>query len=644
MEAPVPALASTPAPTLKNESKMNKFLKRIGIHLSDLAQEGYWKHFNVVYAALLYTLFAIIITFPIIFNLNRMVTGSPGTDITRVGIFSVCQTKKALLQTHMFSVFADKVNYPIGGYIFYFDPLSSVYEVLLSPFCKFPVDYNLIFLFNIIGGALASYFLVYYLTKNSIAAFVGGVILGFCPVRFTSYIDGVSEYAHMMWLPLYVLYLHRLYEENEKTLENVLSCGILFFLCFFAGWYFGLFALLLTTALLLYHLFWNPATRGEKAAVLKKTVFAFLVCASLIYPFSLAQFQILSYDEKAGMGSGITVKGDARARSIFARKNSPDVKDFFYRGKGESDNRSFPMHQVVYLGYVSLLIAGIGLVTGRRNRNVILWALLGVFFFLVTLGPCLTIWGKYQTIWAFLNRKYLGLYGLLCGFFPGFKLTNHPYRFALLVQMSMAVLAGFGVAYLVKYIGEGRKSMIAGLCIGLFVFLEYCFFSPLPHPFHFYPVDRPLMYEMMAMDRENYAVIDVPRIRDRNEKPNIEYHGAPSYLCEYYMYYLSIHQKPIPYNWHGSFAIAGLTGQSSFLRCMENRLEPPPFSTFKEIRPEPQDFVIRDDILKFKGQNFKYVILHKDLISESQCKRLSTFLEKYLGEPIKEKDRWIYIL
>ncbi|MHC9542864.1 MAG: hypothetical protein AB9903_25405 [Vulcanimicrobiota bacterium] len=623
---------------------MHRFLKRIVTYLSGLAQEGYWKRFNVVYAALLYTLFALIITFPIILNLDRVVTGSLGTDITRVGIFSVCQTKKALLETHMFSLFADKVNYPIGGYLFYFDPLTSVYEVILSPLFKFPVDYNLIFLLNIVGGALAAYFLVYYLTKNTIAAFVGGVIVGFCPVRFTSYIDGVSEYAHIMWLPLYVLYLHRLYEEKEKTLENVFICGILFFLCFFAGWYFGLYALLLTTALLLYHIFWNPATRNEKAAVIKKTVYAFIVGASLIYPFTLAQFQILSYDERAGMGSGITVKGDARVRSIFARTNSPDVKEFFCRGKGESDNRSFPMHQMVYLGYVSLILAGIGLVTGRRNRNVILWAILGVFFFLVTLGPCLTVWGKYQTLWAFLNRKYLGLYGLLCGFFPGFKMTNHPYRFAFLVQMSMAVLAGFGVVYIIKSMGESRKSMIAGLCIGLFVFLEYCFLSPMPHPLHFYSTRKPLMYEVMAMDKENYAVLDVPRQKTRDEKSTIDFHGDPSLLCEYYMYYLSIHQKPIPYNWHGRFSNTGLTGKSTFLRCMENKMGPPPFSNYKEKEFEPLDFVIRDDILNFKKQGFKYVILHKNLIPESQCETLSKFLEKYLGEPIKEKDRWIYII
>ena len=353
----------------------------------------------------LYTLFALIITFPIILNLDRVVTGSLGTDITRVGIFSVCQTKKALLETHMFSLFADKVNYPIGGYLFYFDPLTSVYEVILSPLFKFPVDYNLIFLLNIVGGALAAYFLVYYLTKNTVAAFIGGVIVGFCPVRFTSYIDGVSEYAHIMWLPLYVLYLYRLYEEKEKTLENVFICGILFFLCFFAGWYFGLYALLLTTALLLYHIFWNPATRNEKAAVIKKTVYAFIVGASLIYPFTLAQFQILSYDERAGMGSGITVKGDARVRSIFARTNSPDVKEFFCRGKGESDNRSFPMHQMVYLGYVSLILAGIGLVTGRRNRNVILWAILGVFFFLVTLGALPYHMGKIPDLMGLSEQK-----------------------------------------------------------------------------------------------------------------------------------------------------------------------------------------------------------------------------------------------
>jgi hypothetical protein len=623
---------------------MHRFLKRIVTYLSDLAQEGYWKRFNAVYAALLYTLFAVIITFPIILNLNQVVTGSPGTDITRVGIFSVCQNKMALLETRMFSIFADKVNYPTGGYLFYFDPLTSVYEVMLSPLFKFPVDYNLIFLLNIVGGALAAYFLVYYLTKNSIAAFVGGVIVGFCPVRFTSYIDGVSEYAHIMWLPLYVLYLHRLYEEKEKTLENIFICGILFFLCFFAGWYFGLYALLLTTALFLYHIFWNPATRNDKAAVLRKTVYAFIVGASLIYPFTLAQFQILSYDEKAGMGSGITVKGDARSRSIFARTNSPDVKDFFCRGKGESDNRSFPMHQMVYLGYVSLVLAGIGLVTGRRNKNVILWAVLGVFFFLVTLGPCLTVWGQYQTIWAFLNRKYLGLYGLLCGFFPGFKMTNHPYRFAFLVQMSMSVLAGFGVVYILKSMGENRKSMIAGLCIGLFVFLEYCFLSPMPHPLHFYSTRKPLMYEVMAMDKENYAVLDVPRQKIRDEKSNVDFHGSPSLLCEYYMYYLSIHQKPIPYNWHGSFSKTGLTGRSLFLRSMENKMGPPPFSNIKEKEFEPLDFVIRDDILEFKKQGFKYVILHKNLISESQCETLSKFLEKYLGEPIKEKDRWIYII
>lgn len=608
-------------------------------------QKDYWKHFNTIYITFLYFLFTMIITYPVSLNINRLITGYFATDLPRTGIFSLWWVKKCLMEKHMFSLFIDKVNYPVGGVLYPVDPLSAIYALILSPFCRFPADYNLIFLLNVTGGALAAYFLVYYLTRNRLGAFVGGIILGFCPARFSSYIDGVSEFVHIMWIPLFVLYFFKLYREKEKDLDNILSCGILFFLTLFSSWYYGLFSLMLATTLFLYHLFWYPDTLKDKAGVVKKTILALSLGAILIYPFALSQ-QLTLKLEGSSKQADVLMRGSDK-NYIFIRINSPDLLDFFPHGQGEATNRFFPYHQIVYLGLVAILLALTGCISHFRKGDVIFWTVLLLLFFALTLGPTLTIGNKCCHLWALANKKYLGFYALFSKFFPYFKVSNHPYRMALLINLSLAVLAGFGVTWITEKIKNSFVKTAIAVLIGFIIVIEYIFFSPLPRPFPFTVIEKPLLYRMMARDKEDYSIIDLPFKFIKDEKLNVKLQAN-----QIYVYYLTIHEKPIPCGWGVTYPFT--TTGNSFLRYLLglSDIESPTivnfFDSFGKMPllelKAPPDYQVYDDIKKLKAQNYRYVILHTGLIPEENTLKFSKFLYKFLGDPVKQKDRWIYIL
>jgi len=624
---------------------MSIIFKKIVDFFSFLHQKDYWKQFNIVYITLLYLSFTVLITYPVSFNINRLITGYFATDLPRTGIFSLWWVKKCLMEKHMFSLYIDRINYPVGGVLYPVDPLSAIYALILSPFCSFPADYNLIFLINLAGGALATYFLVYYLTRNRLGAFVGGIILGFCPARFSSYIDGVSEFVHIMWIPLFVLYIFRLYREKERELDNILSCGILFFLTIFSSWYYGLFALMLATALFLYHLFWYHDTKKDKAGVVKKTILALSLGTILIYPFALSQQ--LTLKQQGGSRQGDVLMRGSDKNYTFIRVNSPDLLDFFSRGQGEATNRFFPYHQIVYLGLVAILLALTGLISNFRKGDVIFWTVLLLLFFILTLGPTLTIGNKCCHLWALANKKYLGLYAYFGKFFPYFKVSNHPYRMALLVNMALAVLAGFGVAWITGKIKSAFVKTAITVLIGFIIIIEYVYFSPLPRPFPFSVIEKPLLYRIMARDKDDYSIIDLPFMFLKDQKLNVKYQAN-----QIYIYYLTIHKKPIPCGWGVTFPYS--TEGNSFLRYLLSMsdIEAPPDTNFfdsfgkmpKQEMKAPPDFQIYDDIKKLKAMNYRYIILHKGLIPEENVLKFSKFLDRFLGDPVKQKDRWIYVL
>ncbi|MDQ7827029.1 MAG: hypothetical protein RDV48_29805 [Candidatus Eremiobacteraeota bacterium] len=632
------------------EEKEASSLSGLKRFFSPLGRREYWGEFNTVYVTAFYCLCALLVTYPLIAHMGEYITGKMTTDLPRAGIFSFWWIKKCLIERHVFPLSCDLINYPTGLSFYASDPLSSIAGMFLEPLFGFPGDYNVIFLVNLVGGALAGYFLVYYFTKNRAGALVGGTLMGFCPARFSTYIDGISDFVHFLWLPLYVLYLSKVYDRKGRVWDEVLSCGIILFMTFFANWYIGLFALLITVFLFVYRLFFVERTGAERVQLFKRSLLVGLVGVGLVFPFAVAQYVTVNWGSS---GAGETMLSKSRAkRAALLRRNAADLTEFFTMGKSEEKNRFYPNHHLVYLGYLALLLAGCGLWHARRDRSVIFWAVVAGGFFILALGPTLLVNGEVIPPWALLNKKYLNLFGLFVKVVPGFKSTSHPYRFALIVSIALSVLSGYGVAWLLRKAQDDWRKFLVAAAIAMVGIFEYVMLSPLPAPLPYTKLERPLMYRMMARDKEQYAVLDVPL--GLLEMPGSRGHKAYYPTSLFYVYYLTIHGKPIPYSLEG-FQMELITG-NSFMEHLQTMAETGDFTDekfflfgnlnemMKRQYREVPDALIFQDLTRLRLRNYRYVILHRSLVSPEKASALGDFLGKYLGEPVKFGERWIYML
>jgi hypothetical protein len=185
---------------------------------------------------------------------------------------------------------------------------------------------------------------------------------------------------------------------------------------------------------------------------------------------------------------------------------------------------------IVYLGLVALVLAGVGLWRARRPAKV--WAVLAGAFGLLALGPYLKVLNQ---------RTAVPLPYLLLNQLPIIQFTRVPSRYAVLVDLATAVLAGLGVAAvlgggsapaprregrqpprapvhrtgldpgaLVRARSTWLRPMAAGLLLTL-VTLDY-----LPIPYPLTPAVVSPFYRQLANDPAQFALLEVPLQKPRS--------------------------------------------------------------------------------------------------------------------------------
>ena len=361
-------------------------------------------------------------------------------------------------------------------------------------------------------------------------AFVSGLIFTFAPFHM-AHLLGHMQVMSLQWMPFYILYLLRATQRQrtgQPWLRDALLAGFFLVLVGLCDWYFVLYLFLFTglycVLRIAYSVWRHPSDSG-----LRNTQYAIrsllpALVAGLLFVVLLSPVLLPMISEAL--------------RFSFMQRPASDlyilsaaVADFFIPNRLHTlfrpDSFTWPGNQIapvsertIAVGYTTLLLSGLGLAWGwRRSR---FWLAAAAFFFLLALGPALHLAGiTAADIPSGDPGPTWTLYGVLVEAVPFMRISRSVSRFAVMVQLALAVVAGVGLAAWIRR--RGRALLWTGLA-ALLVLAEFWV-----APFPVSPPDTPDFYRQLAADPSPGAVLNLPMNYDR-----------PGYLL-----YQTVHGKPL---------------------------------------------------------------------------------------------------
>jgi hypothetical protein len=293
--------------------------------------------------------------------------------------------------------------------------------------------YNLVLVLSFIASAFAMYLLVERLTGSRTGAFVAGLLFGFYPYRFEHYSHFELQMTYCM--PLALLALHR-FATNARTRDAVLF-GVLAAAQLYSSMYYAVFFTIYVAALsaVFFILKRAPLARMIGPAALAGFL-AFVLALPLVRTYSSAKL------------------GDRDASTV--AYYSATAADYFraHPRSASWGERTLPgrmPERALFPGVMILVLAAVALIPPLGvTRAAYAVALLVAFE---------------------LSRGFNSLlYPYLYEFLPFIRGLRVPARASILVGLSLALLAGFGVRRLL----HGRSAWLRrGALAALIVIIAF---------------------------------------------------------------------------------------------------------------------------------------------------------------------------
>jgi 4-amino-4-deoxy-L-arabinose transferase-like glycosyltransferase len=530
---------------------------------------------------LTYLLLTLVMTYPAVFRLGTHYIGA-STDLWMFP-WNDWWLRDCLLEGHS-PFYTTRIFYPYGVSTVYhnFAWLNTATWMPLSSLIGPIAAHNLIFLFNLALAGVGMHLFVHYLTQDHRAALLAGVIFSFWPYRMSHF--NHPNMISVGWVPFCMLYLVRAIREETK-LRFALLAGLFYALTGIARWMHliytsGLIVVYLVYSVLLERRFWNWRT---VTAVLIMLGVAVTLVSPLLSPLVAGQ-----------------IVGGEEAEDVFVADGdyvTADLVSYFVPERGHPLFRSWlgelwsRMRRGSYVGYTALALAGVGLISSKRQG--IPWLVAGAGLFILALGGTLQVAG---------HKLNVALpYSWVQDWFP-VRVMRHPHRFNILLSFPLAVLAGYGVTLVLPRLRRPAMCTV-GLCA--LILIEY-----LPWP---YPTIRPTIppfYYQLAQEPDDFAILELPL--------------KPSTAAKEYMYYATLHNKPLV-----GGKIARLPSSAfAFIDSI-----PLLYGLHADEEMDPDLGDVSRQLSALAQANVRYVILHPDGVPPD---RLARWREWLAVEPAYE--------
>ena len=470
-----------------------------------------------LWAALFFLLLVPAANYPLVRHLGTHVASNAGDDTFEV-LWQLAATARAVFETHTNPFFTPDVFYPHGWYLAS-GAQPTWYYTLLSPLTAAvgPVAaYNLIVLSTFVVAGFGVYLLGQWLTGRWLA----GVIAGCAYILAPFFTVRVGGHAHvlfaMMFLPYALGATLRAMTAPARAWRWVALGGIALAATILSHWYFLFIATLpLVAAALSVHSTVAWRARLARLAVLGGIALALIAPALLL--------------TQQARGAMFPQGGTFRLSDIEQHGISPD----YYLGPNPTHPwmrgltaRFFPVRgeaDIAGLGYTVLALAIVGLLATprRQTRPFVVMALLA---FVLSLGATLRWRGERVLVaappWLIrlvspLTRDLVLPAGQLPILLPNVLLYYAlPFysslrvwaRYAAPLQLAVALLAGFGAAWLLS---RGRGGTALAILLGALIIFEgwtlpYTAFSDVTLS------DR-AVNDWLAAQPDGTAIVEYPR-------------------------------------------------------------------------------------------------------------------------------------
>jgi hypothetical protein len=433
----------------------------------------------------IYLLTFVVLTFPAVLKLGTHLLGDEGDALAN--LWGIWWVGESLAERHRLPLHTDYLHYPHGitmlpqviGL-----PFNGLLVLPLRPWLTLEQSYNAVVLFSFAVGGLTAFWLAHRFTRAWGASLAAGALFTFANYHF-AHAQQHLNLVSLEWVPLFLLLAFRALE--RPSAGRGIAAGAALALVTLCDFYYAFYCSLAAAIVLA----WSLARRTLRREHLKALAGFAAVASVTIVPLFGSIAWLSRHDPLLGSHVANEYSLDLLAPFVpgghwrFHRWTA----GYWSRLPGNIDESS------VHIGLSVLCLAGYA-VWRRRDLGaegaVGMWALLGLAFAILGLGPALQVAGRQVTgewlPYAWITRAV-----------PAFALSGMPVRMIVITQLAVAILAAWALPSLWKTArGRGLACVLLGLAI----------FEYLPTPIPTTRLETPAYVAFLASVREPAAVLD----------------------------------------------------------------------------------------------------------------------------------------
>lgn len=539
------------------------------------------------FVIILYTILSVILTFPLIENIqNAMPLGDPmlNTWILAWDVHSILTDPSNLFNANVFYPFTNN-SLAFSEHLF-----ANIFIALpIIVMTHNPIlSYNIIFLLSFILSGFGMFLLVDHHINDKYSAFFAGVVFAFCTYRFAHL--GHLQLLTAQWMPFSLLYLDRFL--RKSTYKNLLLFYIFFVLQVLSSWYYTFYIIIALGLYFIYFYISNPSIKNKIFYDLDfkfKLVIFIIFFIIIILPFTLPYIQVQhEYGFTRSLGEIDMYSADVADYFLTPPNNVlyGKISQPYQEHRNWVEHSLFPGISVIFLSLFGLLSINKLRTYNFRKIHVVyegistqnFYVILAFFAFVLTLGPTLHFFGNVIN----LHMPYYYFFKYV----PGFDSMRVPSRLNIIVMLSLSVLAGYGLNKLIKTKNKSKKILISSLFV--IIVISESLYIPLGVAITPTGEEIPDVYKWLSNETGDFAIVELPTGYFTTTGNNLHYDTK-------YMYYSTYHWKKL------------VNGYSGFF--------PPKYI---EILDELQTFPSNESINVLKSLEVEYIIIHSNEFAEDK--------------------------